>query len=80
MSIEPSSCLSAVIQYWPVFVDLIIKEDWEIAFEAFTVIDNLEISPDPKVATKTKTKIETALVNAKEQNAYFLREILTKLD
>jgi hypothetical protein len=29
--------------YLPVFVDLVINEDWETGFEAFTVIENMEI-------------------------------------
>jgi hypothetical protein len=32
--------------YFPVFVDIVINEDWETGFEAFTVIENMENYPD----------------------------------
>jgi hypothetical protein len=65
--------------FLPVFIDLVIKEDWEIAFEAFTVIDNLEYLPNEEIIKKSVTKINEALPAANEQKSYFLSEILVKL-
>jgi hypothetical protein len=65
--------------YLPVFVDLIINDDWENAFEAFTIIDNLELLPEQKTVDKAMIKIEAAMESVNEQKAYFLNEILTKL-
>ena len=62
-----------------VFIDLVIHEDWEIAFEAFTVIDNLEYLPGAEIIKIAVAKINKALPQASEQNKYFLNEILAKL-
>jgi len=63
----------------PVFIDLIIREDWEIAFEAFTVIDNLEFLPNQEIIKIAVGKIKEALPFANDQKTYFLSEILAKL-
>lgn len=63
----------------PVFIDLIIREDWEIAFEAFTVIDNLEFLPGQEIIKISVGKIKEALPFANDQKKYFLSEILAKL-
>lgn len=65
--------------YTVTFVELVINEDWEIAFEAFTIIDNMEFLPDQKIIEETRQIISTALENANEQKTYFLQEILTKI-
>ncbi|MCF6356290.1 MAG: hypothetical protein L3J54_00665 [Draconibacterium sp.] len=65
--------------YLPVFIDIIINDDWENAFEAFTIIDNLELLPEQKTVDKAIMKIESAMESATEQKAYFMNEILTKL-
>jgi hypothetical protein len=65
--------------FLPVFIDLIIHEDWETAFEAFTVIDNLEFLPGPEIIKISVGKITKALPSANDQNKYFLNEILAKL-
>lgn len=65
--------------FLPIFVDLVINEDWEIAFEAFTIIDNLEYLPSQEIINKTIDQIGQALPNANEQKSYFLNEILVKL-
>ena len=63
--------------YLPVFVDLVIHEDWETGFEAFTVIENMEsFSEQDKIDSATE-KIRQGLTKAKEQQKYFLHEILT---
>lgn len=65
--------------FLPVFVDLIIKEDWEVAFEAFTVIDNLEFLPGEEIINNSVSRIMDALPAANDQKRYFLNEILIKL-
>ena len=59
-----------------VFVDLVINEDWDTAFEAFTVIDNMEHFPSPEVMKPLKIKIAGALKEADEKKAYMLEELL----
>lgn len=65
--------------FLPVFIDLVIQEDWETAFEAFTVIDNLEFLPGAEIINFSIKKINDALPNVPEQQKYFLNEILAKL-
>jgi hypothetical protein len=65
--------------FLPVFVDLVIHEDWETAFEAFTVIDNLEFLPGAEIINSSITKINAAMPNVTDQQKYFLNEILVKL-
>lgn len=65
--------------FLPVFIDVIINEDWEIAFEAFTVIDNMEFLPGAEIIKTSVAKIIDAIPKASEQNKYFLNEILVKL-
>jgi hypothetical protein len=65
--------------YTPVFIDIIINEEWEIAFEAFTIIDNLEFVPEHEVVEVAIQKIEAALKTANEQKTYFLNEILKQI-
>ncbi len=59
-----------------VFIDLIIREEWSIAFEAFTVIENFEQFPPVEIYGKLKLKIAAALKKADDQKQYFLEEIL----
>lgn len=66
--------------FLPVFIDLIINGDWEIAFEAFTVIDNLEMLPGEPLLGKSIEKINKALETAIDQKQYFLNEVLNKLN
>ena len=44
--------------FMPVFIDLIINDEWEVAFEAFTLIDNLEYLPNEDILSVSKQKIE----------------------
>ena len=60
----------------PFFVNLVINEDWEIAFEAFTVIENMKQFPGKEILKQVSGKINKALENATDQNKYFLKEIL----
>ena len=61
----------------PVFVDLVVNEDWETGFEAFTVIENMESYPKQEIVDMATDKIHQGLNNANEQQKYFLHEILT---
>jgi hypothetical protein len=63
--------------YLPVFVDMVINEDWETGFEAFTVIENMESYPEREILDAQMEKIREALKNAVEQKKYFLHEMLT---
>jgi hypothetical protein len=62
--------------YFDEFVDLIIDGEWEIAFEAFTVIENLEHFPPEEKMKESKLRIAKALKLANEQKSYFLEELL----
>jgi len=62
--------------HFAVFVDLVINGEWEVAFEAFTVIENLEHFPPEDEVKEIKLKIAGALKSANEQKGYFLEEIL----
>lgn len=66
--------------FLPVFIDQIINEDWEIAFEAFTVIDNLEKLPGDPILKVSIEKIHNAMGTVNDQKKYFLNEILLKLE
>ena len=65
--------------YLPVFVNIVIHDDWETAFEAFTVIDNMEFLPDEAIIEETKKMIAPALKTASGKKEYFLHEILAKI-
>lgn len=59
-----------------VFIDLIINEEWNVAFEAFTVIENFEHLPPAEEYKILKLKMAGALKKVNEQKQYFLEEIL----
>lgn len=61
----------------PLFADLIIEGDWETAFDAFTVIENMENLPEQKIIDAAAGKIREALKNADDQKKYFLTESLS---
>lgn len=60
-------------------VDIVISEDWEVAFEAFTIIENLEFFPAEKDIKTIKLKTAKAVKTSSDQKAYFLEEILKLL-
>jgi hypothetical protein len=62
--------------YLPIFVDIIINDNWEVAFEAFTIIDNLEFLPEKEIIESSVIIIEDALKTADEQKTYLLQEVL----
>lgn len=57
------------------FVDLVIESEMDIAFEAFTVIENAEYFPDPSVREKEIAKINRALKSADSLKSYLLTEL-----
>jgi len=65
--------------FTPIFTELIINEDWDIAFEAFTIIDNLEFLPPQNTIEESVEKINNALKTANQQKSYLLNEVLLKL-
>ncbi|MCY1719313.1 HEAT repeat domain-containing protein [Prolixibacteraceae bacterium Z1-6] len=62
--------------YIDIFVELVVDGEWDIAFEAFTVIENLEHFPPAEEMKETKLRVARALKSANKQKSYFLEEIL----
>jgi hypothetical protein len=60
-------------------VNIVIHDDWETAFEAFTVIDNMEFLPGDAIIEETKKMIAPALKTTSGKKEYFLQEILAKI-
>ncbi len=56
------------------FVDLLIKGDFEIAFEALTVIENMEESLDPKSKEQEMAKLKDAISTVSEDRKAWLHE------
>ncbi|MDE5422185.1 hypothetical protein L3073_08185 [Ancylomarina sp. DW003] len=56
------------------FVDLLIKEDFEIAFEALTVIENMEENIDSKTKELEMTKLKDAISIVSEDRKGWLHE------
>jgi hypothetical protein len=61
--------------YLPLFIDLVIKEEFLIAFEAFTVIENMYGKIDESVVSQQLVKITNSLTSADEQKKYLLNEL-----
>lgn len=57
------------------FVDWVIETDMEIAFEAFTVIENLDSLPEADIREIEIVKINRALPNADKLKTYLLTEL-----
>lgn len=58
--------------YLPVFVDLVIKGEFLIAFEAFTVIENMYGKMDEVIVNQQIEKINNSLDMVDEQKKYLL--------
>jgi hypothetical protein len=67
------------IDHLPLFVDLIIDESFQIAFEAFTVIEHMYGKTEDQVIDQECKKIEAAYQNANKEKAYLFNELLTIL-
>ncbi len=62
--------------YLPFFTDLVITKEFKVAFEAFTVIDNMYGKIEEIVEEETLGKIRIALEGADDQKSYLLRNLL----
>jgi hypothetical protein len=62
--------------YLPVFIDLVINEEFTVAFEAFTVIENMYGRIEDEIIDVEITKIKTALKSTNEQKSYLLNGLL----
>lgn len=63
-------------EYLPLFIDLVINEEFMIAFEAFTVIENMVGKVEDEIIDKEIIKVKDALKNTTEQKAYLLNGLL----
>jgi len=61
-------------QHLGLFVDLLIKGDFEIAFEALTVIENMEESIDSKIKEQEMAKLKDAIATVSEDRKAWLHE------
>lgn len=61
--------------YLSQFVDWVIETDMNIAFEAFTVIENLDYLPEPEIREIEIAKINRALQDADKLKTYLLTEL-----
>jgi len=66
-------------EYLPAFIDLIINEEFQIAFEAFTVIENMFGRIEDEIIDKEVIKVTEALKYASEQKTYLLNGLLAIL-
>ena len=64
-------------EYLPVFIDLVINGEFQVAFEAFTVIENMFGRIEDEIIDKEIIKVTDALKNATEQKAYLLNGLLS---
>ena len=62
--------------YLPLFVELVINEELEVAFEAYTVIINLEGKVAPEMINREIDKMEAALNQVSEQKKQLLIDII----
>jgi hypothetical protein len=64
-------------EYLSFFIDLVIREEFLIAFEAFTVIENMYGEIEDEVIDKEIVKVNDALKSASVEKAYLLNGLLT---
>ena len=63
-------------QHLPYFVGLIIGQEFQIAFEAFTVIENMYGKIDPDIENSLVGEIERSIGHTEERKQYLLRGLL----
>ncbi|GAB7086189.1 hypothetical protein [Marinifilum fragile] len=63
-----------------VFTDLLIKSDFETAFEAFTVIENFTEKIEPEKRIEEQDKLKDAIPNAPEEMKGMIHECIHILD
>ena len=66
--------------YLPFFVDLVIDNEFEIAFEAFTVIENMELPREMEGSSVLISKTDKALEIRSGSKSYLLHELRAILD
>ncbi len=66
--------------YLSVFVDLFINEDFEIAFDAFTVIENIEHKYDKEIIDKEIIKLKDCLEIISQDKKELLVELVKILE
>jgi hypothetical protein len=59
----------------PLFIDLVINEEFLVSFEAFTVIENMYGKIDDIFIARQLAKIDDSLQNADKQKKYLLNEL-----
>lgn len=62
-------------KYIELFIDFVISSEWEVAFEAFTLIENFDSSADEETLNAALTKINANINSVDNQKKYFLEEI-----
>lgn len=67
------------IEYLPFFIDLIIHEEFSVAFEAFTAVENMYGAITDDVIDLEIVKINNSLMDANGQKAYLLNEALSAI-
>lgn len=63
-------------KHLPYFVELVIDEEFQIAFEAFTVIENMYGKIEGDIEVMLINKINTSLPDAEENKQHLLRGLL----
>jgi hypothetical protein len=64
-------------EYLPLFIGLVINEEFQISFEAFTLIENMYGRIEDDVLDIETIKINEALKAASDEKAYLLNSLLT---
>jgi hypothetical protein len=63
-------------KHLPFFVQLVIDQEFQIAFEAFTIIENMYGKIEGDQETMLIEKIEKSIPNAEERKQYLLKGLL----
>ena len=64
-------------EYLSVFIDLVISEPFLVAFEAFTVVENMYGNISEEVIDREIIKVKEVLKETGEEKAYLLEGLLT---
>ncbi|MDP4183793.1 MAG: hypothetical protein Q8862_01360 [Bacteroidota bacterium] len=64
----------------PAFVNIVISEPFETAFEAFTVIENMEGKTTQEQKDNVINKIKSAIPTISEDKVYLLQELIKIID
>jgi hypothetical protein len=61
--------------YLPIFVDLVIKEEFSVAFEALTVVENMYGKIDPEIIKGEIDKVQQVSVINDDQKSFLLNSL-----